>query len=95
MLKGERVKLAPLKREYIEKFLEWLNDPEIIQYLIRYRPLTRDMEEEWFDNLKTKENTIIFSILLTENKGNENLEFLCIVDPAWQPEIETIIENGK
>jgi len=30
-----------------------------------------------------------------ENKGNENLEFLCIVDPAWQPEIETIIENGK
>ena len=73
MLKGDKVKLAPLKREYIDKFLEWLNSPEITQYLTIFRPLTRDMEEEWFDNLKTRENTIIFSILLTENNNKEKL----------------------
>ncbi|UCG92179.1 MAG: cupin domain-containing protein [candidate division WOR-3 bacterium] len=28
-----------------------------------------------------------------ENIGDENLEFLCIVDPAWQPEAECIIKD--
>ncbi len=26
-----------------------------------------------------------------ENTSDQNLEFLCIVDPAWQPDIETIV----
>ncbi|MFX0139084.1 MAG: GNAT family N-acetyltransferase [Candidatus Hodarchaeota archaeon] len=88
MLKGENVKLAPLKREYIEKFLKWLNDPKITQYLDTYPPLTRDMEEEWFDNLKTKEDTIIFSILLTENNGKEKLIGNCgIQDIKWKDRV--------
>lgn len=28
-----------------------------------------------------------------ENAGEENLDFLCIVDPAWKPEIEEILED--
>ncbi len=28
-----------------------------------------------------------------ENTGNEPLAFLCIVDPAWQPEQESILER--
>ncbi|MGB5909954.1 MAG: GNAT family protein [Promethearchaeia archaeon] len=88
MLKGERVKLAPLKREYIEKFLEWLNDPKITQYLMFHRPLTRDMEEEWFNNLKTKENTVIFSILLNENKTKEKLIGNCGIDDInWKDRV--------
>jgi len=27
-----------------------------------------------------------------ENIGEENLEFLCIVDPAWEPKVEQIID---
>jgi len=85
MLEGERLKLAPLKREYIESFLKWLNDPEITQYLTGYRPLTRDMEEDWFDNLKKRENAIIFSILLIDNEkliGNCGIEDLHWVNRA-------------
>ncbi|MFX0033802.1 MAG: GNAT family N-acetyltransferase [Candidatus Hodarchaeota archaeon] len=77
MFESERLKLAPLKREYIESFLKWLNDPEITQYLTGYRPLTQDMEEDWFDNLKKRENAIIFSILLKDNQkliGNCGIE---------------------
>lgn len=33
MLKGEKVQLGPVKREYIESYLKWLNDPELTQYL--------------------------------------------------------------
>ena len=28
-----------------------------------------------------------------ENTGEENLEFLCIVDPAWEPKVECITGN--
>lgn len=30
-----------------------------------------------------------------ENTGQENLEFLCIVDPAWTPEVEHIAQNSR
>ncbi len=29
-----------------------------------------------------------------ENVGDDDLVFLCIVDPAWQPEDEEILEDG-
>lgn len=32
------------------------------------------------------------SIQFIENKGELPLEFLCIVDPAWEPECEEILE---
>ncbi len=32
------------------------------------------------------------AVQFIENTGEENLEFLCIVDPAWQPEAEYIID---
>ena len=83
MLKGKRLKLTPLKKEYIDKFLGWLNDPEITQYLMRFRPLTREMEEEWYNNLKSREDKIIFSILLNEDNqliGNCGIEDLNWID---------------
>lgn len=27
-----------------------------------------------------------------ENRGDDKLEFLCIVDPAWVPDCETVLE---
>ena len=51
MLIGERIKLVPTKREYIESYIKWINDPEITQYLVMFRPMTKEMEEEWYENL--------------------------------------------
>jgi len=73
MLKGKRISLAPIKREYIESFLKWFNDPEITQYLIMYRPLTRMEEEDWFENLKNSEDSIRFSIVIPHEDGSEKL----------------------
>ncbi|MHA2390480.1 MAG: GNAT family N-acetyltransferase [Promethearchaeota archaeon] len=64
MLLGERVKLGPIKREYIDSYLKWFNDPEITQYLVMFRPLTRMMEEDWIENLKNRNDAIFFSIYL-------------------------------
>jgi len=35
------------------------------------------------------------AVQFIENTGKENLEFLCIVDPAWTPETETILKDGR
>lgn len=71
MLKGERVTLGPVKREYIESYLKWLNDPELTQYLAAYLPLTRMKEEDWIESLKNRNDTIIFAITITEENGVE------------------------
>ncbi|MFX0074813.1 MAG: GNAT family N-acetyltransferase, partial [Candidatus Hermodarchaeota archaeon] len=68
MIKGSRIKFAPLDRKHIDLFLKWFNDPEITQYLIMYKPITRDWEEEWFDVLKHKEDSVYFSILLLDSE---------------------------
>jgi len=73
MLRGERVKLGPIKRVYIESFLKWFNDPEITRYLAAYRPMTRMAEEAWMENLKNRENDIYFSILIPNEDGTEKL----------------------
>lgn len=71
MLEGERINLGPIKREYIEHYLKWFNDPEIIQYLLMYLPMTRVMEEEWFENLKNQNNDIYFAILIPKDTDAE------------------------
>jgi len=73
MLKGDRIKLGPVKREYIESYLKWLNDPEITQYLTFFRPLTRMMEEDWIENLKNQNDTIVFGILIPDENDAEKL----------------------
>ncbi len=73
MLKGDRIKLGPVKREYVESYLKWLNDPEITQYLTFFRPLTRMMEEDWIENLKNQNDTIVFGIIITDENDAEKL----------------------
>ncbi len=53
MLKGEKVILRPVRRADIEYFLKWFNDPEVIQYLSMYVPMTEMAEEKYIEDLGT------------------------------------------
>jgi len=44
MLKGNKVQLRPVKRSDISYFLKWFTDPEVIQYLSIYLPMTEMVE---------------------------------------------------
>jgi UDP-4-amino-4,6-dideoxy-N-acetyl-beta-L-altrosamine N-acetyltransferase len=79
MIKGKRIKFAPLDRKHIDLFLKWFNDPEITQYLLMYKPLTRDWEEEWFNALKNKDDSIYFSILLIDQEDPEKIIGNCAI----------------
>ncbi len=84
MLEGNRVRLTSIKREYIDVFLEWINDPEIAQYLMFYRPITREMEEEWYNSRQKQENSIIFSILVNARTDDEKLIGNCGIELDWK-----------
>jgi RimJ/RimL family protein N-acetyltransferase len=49
MLRGKKVILRPIKRSDKELFLRWLNDPEVIQFLVAYLPLAEGLEEKWIE----------------------------------------------
>ncbi|UCC18360.1 MAG: GNAT family N-acetyltransferase [Promethearchaeota archaeon] len=97
MLRGKRVNLGPIKREYIESFLKWFNDPEITQYLLAYRPMTRMAEEEWMENLKNREDAIYLSIVIPNDDGSETLIGNCgIHNIDWKNRVgEVGIVSGE
>jgi len=51
MLKGKSVLLRPVKKSDISYFLKWFNDPEVIQYLGMYLPMTEMAEEKYIEEL--------------------------------------------
>jgi RimJ/RimL family protein N-acetyltransferase len=53
MLKGSRVLLRPVKRSDISHFVKWFNDPEVVQYLDMYLPMTEMAEEKYVEELGT------------------------------------------
>jgi RimJ/RimL family protein N-acetyltransferase len=53
MLKGKNVLLRPVKRSDISYFLKWFNDPEVVQYLEMYLPMTEMSEEKFIEELGT------------------------------------------
>ena len=51
MLKGKKVLLRPIRRLDLANFVRWFNDPEVIQYLGVYLPMTEMAEEKWIEDL--------------------------------------------
>jgi RimJ/RimL family protein N-acetyltransferase len=54
MLKGKHVLLRPIRRTDIAYFLKWFNDPEVLQYLTMYLPMTEMAEEKWIEELANR-----------------------------------------
>ena len=51
MIIGDRVRLRAINHDDLQLFVEWLNDPEVIEGLEQYFPLSIDQEEKWFENM--------------------------------------------
>ncbi len=54
MLLGNQVRLRAIEREDLPKFVQWLNDPEVLQGLMINVPMSLAQEQGWFDNLRTQ-----------------------------------------
>jgi RimJ/RimL family protein N-acetyltransferase len=73
MLKGKRVLLRPVKRADISYFLKWFNDPEVIQYLTLYLPMTEMSEEKFIEELGTTraKSVVLFVIEVVEGDSTK------------------------
>lgn len=49
MILGENIRLRAIERTDIPRFVRWMNDPEVTQFLLMSSPLSFAMEEKWFD----------------------------------------------
>ena len=47
---GKRVRLRSAERSDLEKFLEWINDPEVTEGLTLFLPMSSIDEDKWFEN---------------------------------------------
>jgi RimJ/RimL family protein N-acetyltransferase len=47
---GERLRLRRVEREDIKKYHEWVNDPEVTEYLSLFAPMSIEDEERWYEN---------------------------------------------
>jgi RimJ/RimL family protein N-acetyltransferase len=51
MIVGEKVRLRPIERDDLPRFVEWFGDPEVRRHLLIYLPFSLAQEERWFENL--------------------------------------------
>lgn len=48
---GERVRLRGAERSDLDKFVQWINDPEVTAGLSLFLPMSSVDEEKWFDKV--------------------------------------------
>jgi diamine N-acetyltransferase len=51
MIVGEKVRLRPIERDDLPRYVEWFSDPEVRRHLLVYLPFSLAQEERWFENL--------------------------------------------
>jgi RimJ/RimL family protein N-acetyltransferase len=49
MIIGERIRLRRIEKSDLPRCVAWLNDPEVIENLSIYAPLSMSNEDHWFD----------------------------------------------
>ncbi|HEY3313250.1 MAG TPA: GNAT family protein [Anaerolineales bacterium] len=54
MIYGDRIRLRAIDRDDIPRFVEWLNDPEVIEWLLIHLPMASWEETRWFENLANR-----------------------------------------
>jgi diamine N-acetyltransferase len=51
MISANRIRLRAAEREDIPQFVVWINDAEVLEFLMRSLPMSRVEEESWFDRM--------------------------------------------
>ncbi len=55
MIYGKRIRLRAVERSDLPQFQQWLNDPEVIDGLGMYLPLSTADEDQWFDEVSKRD----------------------------------------
>lgn len=62
MIPGEGVRLRSIERTDIPTFLRWMNDPEVRENLLLFKPVSSMDEERWVDSLRDRTNELVLAV---------------------------------
>lgn len=62
MILGTRIVLRAVEREHLPNYVQWLNDPKVLEYFGYYVPLSLDQEETWYEEMLGDRTARAFSI---------------------------------
>ena len=62
MILGRNIRLRPLERTDLPRFVEWMSDPETRVHLARYMPIGMDQEERWYEENLTAGDTQAWAV---------------------------------
>src|SRR3972149_1099791 len=63
-LRGEKIRLVPPDRtQHYDNALRWMNDPEVVRFLLNVTGVTPGMEEEWFTRAQKRDHEFSWAIL--------------------------------
>jgi diamine N-acetyltransferase len=62
MIQGEQVVLRAIEREDLPRFVQWLNDPDVLAYFGRAIPLSLWQEQQWYEDMLQDPNTFSLAV---------------------------------
>src|SRR3989344_9417791 len=67
MLKGERIIIKPLEKEYLEEVRRLRNHPSVHAFLTTTSLITKKMQEVWFQKLQSDKSKLYFTVHLLDD----------------------------
>jgi diamine N-acetyltransferase len=64
MIKGKRVSLRAIERDDLPRYVEWFNDPSVVEYFGQVFPFSLAEEEAWYENMLQDRSVRNFAIEL-------------------------------
>lgn len=64
MIRGERVNLRAIEREDLPNYVQWLNDPQVLEHFGRFFPMSLAEEEKWYEGMLQDPSVCNFAIEL-------------------------------
>lgn len=84
MIIGEKVRLRPIEREELPRFVEWFSDSEVRRYLGMVLPFSLAQEERWFENLQERLQKQELVMLTIETAEGAHIGNISLMDINWK-----------
>ncbi|MFC2036564.1 GNAT family N-acetyltransferase [Chloroflexota bacterium] len=62
MFRGKRIKLCAIEREHLPNYVQWLNDPVVLEHFGSHLPISQAQEEEWYEKQLQDSSVCNFAI---------------------------------
>ena len=84
MIVGKNVRLRPIERDDLPRFVEWFGDPGVRRHLTIYLPFSLSQEERWFENLMGRLERQKDVLLAIETADGVHIGSLGLHDINWK-----------